>query len=785
MSNDKQAKTLQTRALALFTHSLEQPQAQRDQWLQQQCIDEPELLQTVRRLAAADRASQGFLESGPVHVADTDRSGERVGAFELTAELARGGMGTVYRGRRADGAFTQDVAIKLFRSELLDDSAMARFNTERQILARLEHPGIARLIDGGTATDGTPYVVMELVDGEHILRYCNQHSLDLAARLQLFQSVCEAMGQAHRHGIVHRDIKPGNILINADGQPKLLDFGIAKVLDPDQQDISLPVTRLGNMALTPEYASPEQVRGDRVSVSSDIYSLGVLLYELVTGKRPYAVETLSPAMIERTVCDTIPVDPSKSLKQLRTEPPSGLADARQLRRKLRGDVDRIIMTALRKQPGQRYASAAAFANDIERYLTGQPVKARGASRWYRAGKFVSRHRAGVAATAFAFVILLMSLLVVTMQAREAERQRDTARQQAVRAESAKQFLVDMIGQSNPFTASGSISLANALKQAIPTIGEHFSNQPELEAEMRYVIGFALLGQANFAAAREQLEKSLRLYQIHGSPKDRAEVLNSIATLNWDESDYSTAERYFQQAMDWVADDHSIEGRQTYYGILVDYGGLLPKINQPQRSIELLQQAQTLLTAEPTIDVSLFDQAVMWNNLATAYDLLEDYPQSIAAYEKSIELHRRHKPDGGADLAITLGNLGMTYEYLEQMDKAIEYVRQSAELQQQMLGPEHPQTLLSRYNLGSLLLNAGDIDNAIATMRNVVEMSATAYPEGHLYPGRFNHRLAMAYAANQQFELARQHATQALQTYAQIDDVSAAWVNELQALLDTL
>ncbi|MEM1080065.1 MAG: protein kinase, partial [Pseudomonadota bacterium] len=529
---DEQARQdREAAALKLFMASLEQPEDGRERWLQQAAKDDSALLEAAQALLKADQLADGYLEAGPVTLV-TDRTGERVGRFELQAQIGQGGMGTVYRGRRADGTFEQSVAVKLFSLGQLNESALQRFHTERQILASLEHPGIARLIDGGTAEDGTPFVVMELVEGLPINEFCDREGLDLPARLELFRRVCDALAEAHLRGIVHRDLKPSNILITPEGRPKLIDFGIAKVLDSADFDSSSPDTRLGTMALTPEYASPEQVRGEAQSQASDTYALGILLYELVTGVRPYRISSPSPVEIERTVCDTIPPDPSVVVGQRKSQPPNGLQDASRLKSSLRGDLDRIVMTALRKSPQRRYASAAALAEDIDRYLNGLPVHARGASRWYRAGKFIQRHKAIVSVTSVAFAALSVALVLVFMQAQEAERQRDLARQQADAAASATEFLTEMISRSDPFANAESATLLGAMMQAIPTIEERFENQPELEADMRYAIGYALQNLGETDTSRAQFDRALDLRRQYGTALDVAEALGGLALVDW-------------------------------------------------------------------------------------------------------------------------------------------------------------------------------------------------------------------------------------------------------------
>ncbi|HUQ84521.1 MAG TPA: protein kinase, partial [Gemmatimonadaceae bacterium] len=327
---------------------------------------------------------------------------ERVGPYRIERLIGEGGMGTVYLARRDDGEFDQQVALKLVRVGLhLDSRIVRRFRDERQMLAALTHPGIARLIDGGLTESGVPFFAMEYVEGLPIDRYCEAHDLELDARLHLFAQVCDAVSHAHGKQIVHRDIKPSNILVTADGKPRLLDFGIAKLLVPDTGEPAQAVTRRSERLQTPEYASPEQIRGETVVVASDVYCLGVLLYELLTGQRPFRRSERTAHQLERAVLEDDPTRPSE------------MATGEAIKRRLKGDLDTIILTAMNKEPARRYASAAEMAADVRRHLSGQPVAARGTGRAYRTRRWVTRHRAVLVSAAVVAVIATVGATVVT------------------------------------------------------------------------------------------------------------------------------------------------------------------------------------------------------------------------------------------------------------------------------------------------------------------------------------------------------------------------------------
>jgi serine/threonine protein kinase/tetratricopeptide (TPR) repeat protein len=423
----------------LFHAALPLAGQEREAYLEGSCADDPELRAEVERLLAAHEQAGDFIQlpataPSSLGAVEEPMAGRRIGAYRVERELGRGGMGAVYLAERADGAFAQQVAVKLIKRGMDTDHVLARFRAERQILASLDHPNIARLLDGGSTADGLPYLVMEYIDGQPIDSFADARNRSVAERVQLFLQVCDAVAYAHGRGVIHRDIKPLNLLVTPAGVPKLLDFGIAKVLHEAADEVTSTVT--GLRLFTPEYASPEQVEGRHATAASDVYSLGVVLYELLTGRSPYRLSSRAPQEMAAAVCFTDPERPSATV----TRPPdragepvsgrrrgfradhgavSGGVTVRQLSRLLRGDLDTIILAALRKEPARRYHTVAALADDLRRHLDGRPVLARTDGLLYRAGKFVRRNRASVVAAGVA-VITAAVLTAVGLSARRAD-----------------------------------------------------------------------------------------------------------------------------------------------------------------------------------------------------------------------------------------------------------------------------------------------------------------------------------------------------------------------------
>jgi non-specific serine/threonine protein kinase/serine/threonine-protein kinase len=563
---------------SLFQGALEQAPQQRSAWLNEACAEDVTLREEVTQLLAEEEMLGSFIELPAVPATATlveEWNDRRIGPYRVLHELGHGGMGVVLLAERADEQFQQRVAIKLVRRGYDVAFILKRFRAERQILASFTHPNIARLLDGGVTEEGLPYLVMEYVEGTPLDRYCDERRLDTEARLKLFLQVCDAVHYAHRNLIVHRDLKPSNILVTADGTPKLLDFGIAKILNPASFPETVQPTGTSDRPMTLAYASPEQVRGQKITTASDVFSLGVLLYELLTGHRPYHVPGSLPHELARLICEQEPERPSTVISRTKeitqvsgnvaVVTPQQVSEARaarpdKLRRQLQGDLDNIVLMALRKEPERRYASVEQFAQDIENYQQGRPVTARHDTVTYRAAKFVRRHRAGVAAATFVLLTLIGSTIISVRQARLAQRRFNDVRQLA------NQYLFefhDAIETLPGATPARQLVVKRALEY-LDRLAQESRGDHSLQAELAGAYlkvgdvqgrpGFANLGQKTEALASYRKALTLREAPLAADPnnatlrREHATNLDRIGDALRTTGDSAAALPHYQRAL---------------------------------------------------------------------------------------------------------------------------------------------------------------------------------------------------------------------------------------------
>jgi len=673
--------------LALAARDL--PAAEREAFLERECGDDPELRAEITSLLPHDSSSPEILEDGALErdiqgVLDAVPDGvvpaeipDHIGPWEVVGVLGEGGMGIVYRAKQ-EKPIRREVALKLIRRGLDTDRVVARFESERQALARMEHPGIARVLDAGADAAGRPFFVMELVDGRPITAYCVETRLDVRARLELFLKVCHAVRHAHRKGIIHRDIKPSNVLVSVqDGrpEPKIIDFGIAKATDQSATD-QPALTQEGHLIGTPEYMSPEQAEGSgNVDTRTDVYSLGVLLYEILTGKLPYHFDTHRYREIQRVLREEAPKRPSLNV------PDSPGAD--RLRRRLAGDLDNIVLAALRKEPDRRYGSVEALEEDIRRHLDGHPVAARPDTWSYRTGKFVRRHRIGAGAAVIVLALLVVFAIVLARKSAEVARERDRAmaaeqlareeagraQTEAATAEQVSDFLGNLFRVSNPSESRGNtVTAREILDRGAERVDEELAGQPEVLGRMLYVLGDTYQSLGLNAQSEETLRRSVAVRREALGPDhpDVGRTLQLISTVLHDRGDYDSSVEAGREALRILTAALGEEDLDVAYarsGLAVS----LQAAGEHEEAEEHFRAAAgsfRRLGGEEDADYA-------WCIMSLAYLLQAkgDLDGSSAMYEKALSIQRRLYREPHPDLAMTLNHLGQARKRAERNDEA--------------------------------------------------------------------------------------------------------------------
>jgi tetratricopeptide (TPR) repeat protein len=745
----------------LFERALPLDAGSREQLLLTECADDPPLREQVLSLLLASAGNTRMLEhrvdaaiAGAVSAHELT-PGTMVGRYRIVRLLGRGGMGAVYSAERADEHYHQVVALKVVSRGLLHGEIAGRFRAERQILARLTHPNIARLLDGGTTEDGAPYLVMEHVDGLRVDEYCEKQRLSTQGRLRLVQQVCAAVQYAHQNLIIHRDLKPSNILVTADGVPKLLDFGIAKLLDTQSADASTPVTRLADRILTPEHASPEQLLGEPVGTSSDLYSLGVLLYQLLSGRLPFELGNRSLADIERAVCGSAPVPPSARVLAATAD----LVRAKALARELSGDLDNIVLKAMHRDPQRRYVSAAALAQDIQDYLDGKPVQARPDTWAYRTGKFLRRHPVAVTGTAAAVGIIIA---VVGFYTQRLANERDIAERERATAAQVSDFMLDVFRLANPqVTGGAAITVREALDTATSRIERDLADQPRLRLTLMRQMALSYVGIGQWQKASDLLTRAIEQeratfggqhLELARSLAARGHAHHALGEFADAASDFEQAEK-IRAALKLPADSEAItlassvganlRAQQRYEQALVRLRGaeqlaraLTPP--QPQTLGQVLQAtAQTLFDAGDyegaeryaREGLTMLDGVVFEGNdlYANALSTLANAVSRQFRLEEGERLQRafiaRQTKQLGAEHALVgraWNNFGVFLrlkgDYAEGQQALEEALRIFAQAD-----PNGADPGVGRHNLGSLHREAGNLQRADAELQRALEL----------------------------------------------------------------
>lgn len=743
---------LWTRVDRLLEQALDRPAGERAAHVVRATAGEPGVRREVLALLEADAATERFLERSalPLRMSGDggpDLSGSRLGPYRLLRRLGQGGMSTVYLAEREEG-FRRRVAIKVLQGVFPLRELRRRLHTERQILASLEHPHIARLYDGGNTRDGQPYLVMEYVRGEPLDAYWERRDLSLEAKLRLFVDICHAVEHAHRNLLVHRDLKPANILVTTEGEPKLLDFGIAKLLDVDRFDgLTGTATRTGLRPMTPAFASPEQVRGGPITTASDVYSLGVLLFHLLTGESPYRPGEDHPHALEAAVLEQTPPRPSDR---------TGGA----LARRLRGDLDTIVLKALRKEPGRRYGSARELAEDVERFLSHRPVLARPETLGYRAVKFVRRNTWGTLAT-LTLVLLIVGFAVVTaLQSARLARERDDAQAERNRVRQTSDFLLDLLSRPDPAQARGEeLTVREVLDRGAARL-DRLSDQPSLQAASLATVGRVYRELGLFDEARPPLERSLELRRrLHGEAHpETAESLRELALLDQDVGDYDAAEKHFREALETLQELYG-HSHPRVAEILNDLGLLLYEQKRYDEAEPLLREALDL-TREllPDDDLRL---AHVLNNLGLVLHDRGDLDGAERMYRESLSLTRKQVGETHPDTASSLNNLAVLLHDRGDLQGAQALHRESLELRRKLYGNHHPAVAVAAYNVARLDHSLGKVEQAEALYREALSISREVLGDEHPYVAIVCHHLGRLLRERGELEEAEARLLEAL------------------------
>jgi eukaryotic-like serine/threonine-protein kinase len=697
----------------IFHEALEHHGPEREHYLDRTCAGDLQLRAEVRSLLAS--AESGFLGEPQEGLQAQELEDSRIGAFRILRPLGHGGMGSVYLAEREGAGFTQQVALKLLRAAMFLPAHIApqleeRFSRERHILARLEHPGIARLIDGGYTPAGQPYLAMEYVEGPPLTEYARTHDLGIRDRIELFIAICEAVQYAHQRLVIHRDLKPSNILVTASGHPKLLDFGIATFAEAEQAADPATASRTG-LWFTPNYASPEQIRRERVTTLSDLYSLGVLLYELLAGTRPYETATLSPAGLEELVCRRIPERPSLRARQPRVA------------RLLRGDLDTITLKALAKEPERRYGSVQELAEDLGRHLRREPVRARPDSVGYRFTTFMRRNRTAVAAGVFVITALVGGLAAATWQARAAQQAR-------AEAEEVADFLIGLFEENDPQQAPVDPTLATAILERGVARADELAEQPAVRARLLDALGMVFMNLGRYTEAQQLVGRGLGLrLETYGAEHPVVAVsLAHLGRIRRYQGAYTESEALLRQALaiqqrTLRRTDPAIGETMSDLAFVLPYLGRLSEAELLYRDV-LDRRRAALGPDDPTVGDAMFRVAAILR-LQGRTAQAESVGRAALAF--------RERTMGPTDPSVGLAMIGVADYVAEdstRADEAEALYRQGLAIQRHALGDRHFGLLHGLGNLAYLLGKRGRYDEALALLEEVHALRADLLGPDH-------------------------------------------------------
>jgi serine/threonine-protein kinase len=720
------------------------------------CAGDTRLRAEVEALLDAERNAGAWLERPAEDVAPelvalaTERRAEgsrdggmAIGPYRLLREIGRGGMGTVHLAERADGSFEQLVALKLLRERHAGASLVRRFLNERQILARLQHPGIVGLLDGGVAANGEPYFAMEFVAGAiPIHTYCERHGLDLSRRIDLFEQTCEAVLFAHRHLVVHRDLKPSNVMVDSEGRVRLLDFGIAKLLPDGSDDAVDPQTHIDGVAVTPEYAAPEQLLGGSISTATDVYALGVLLYEMLTGVRPrqFAARTLSD--YQKAFDGAPPEPPSKMLarRAASTTSPQGHAEhhaAQQRARGMAGDLDNIVLKALRESPEDRYATVEALLADIECWWKALPVAASRNTMRYRAGRFLRRHRIAVVSTAAAIALVIAGFSATLWQA-------NRAMHEANRAREVTDFVLGLFANASPDRAHGeTVTAKELLSRGVQQVERDLKDQPATRGEVLFVVGRVQRELGLYQDALRTLDRA-RASLAASKPGDDAAIAAvtvELGDVHHRVGDFDQAEALYKEAL--AVQDRELGSTspaaartRSYVGMLALDRGQLDHALPLLRAARAVQEKRLGRGAAETVDTVNAEARVLF--------AMGRFEESAVLLQEVLNARRRLYGDTHTAVSEAVGNLASARDAMGDPRGAADLYRQALSINRRLLGENHPELSIGWNNLALVLMKQGQAEEAEEAARRALALRQAAVGADNPQMAVFHHNLAKVF-----------------------------------------
>ncbi len=740
----------------LFHACIERSASDQESFLKNLEKDDPDAAIEVKKLLEAHQASGSFLEDeilDNVFISE----GDLVGPWRVIRSFGRGGLSSVFLPSRADGLFDRVVAIKFLHGLIPGQSMHKRLQQEQKILARLQHKNIAQLFDAGVTDEGRPYFILEYIQGKPITEWCNENELSFDDRLEIFEQVCEAVQFAHQRLIVHRDLKPTNILVDDNGIVKLLDFGIAKILEHEPQDGS-PLTQTGLYLMTPEYASPEQVQGETITTATDVYALGLILCELLTGQLPYNLADKNQMEISSTISNTIPVKPSSLISRVKDSAPLQLRgiNKNQLKKRIKGDLDTIVLKALRKEPVRRYGSADQLLQDIRRYQKNEPISARPESAAYLSKKFIQRNQTVVLAVAIIMIVLISTAIFSLYQARTTEIERQ-------KTEQVNAFLQEMLASPNPYEDGLDVKVVDILDQTAARIDEQI-NQPEVEASVRRTLGVTYRELGDIDKAYSQISQALVIQNRFLNPPNAelSETQAELAKTLQLQGNYESADSLLNLA---YTSDLELFGRKstTIAARLGDLGSVQWDMGNFEEAEKLLRES---LELEQDLRQPNHERvATSMGNLATLLSSQGQLDEALNLYRKELEIYQRNfESNQHPSIPQTLSHIGIILDDTERYEEALTYHQQALVLFRELKGEDHPDVVYAMNNLASVMTKMGDMEEALTMQEDAAVLYRNIFGPDHPNLGIQYNNIAFTKRNMGDLEGAKQSYRQAIETW---------------------